>query len=78
MYKVNHEWKMRYHDLIYVWIHGEIDRITISHHDYGKNYTLELQQNHDDTIILPNSRLIQTHTKCKQIKTSIFVVDYIN
>jgi hypothetical protein len=44
---------------MHVWIGGEIVRITVSHHDLGKNYTLYLQQKHDGTVILPNPLLNQ-------------------
>lgn len=39
---------------VHVWIHNVIVRITVSHFNFGKSYTLEIKQNHGDTVILPN------------------------
>jgi len=39
-----------------VWFDGEIDRITTSHYDFGKNYILKLYK----ITVPPNSLLIQT------------------
>jgi len=45
---------------MHVWIRGETDRFTVSHHDFGRSYTLKLQQNYCSTVILSNSPLIPT------------------
>lgn len=39
-------------------VDGEFARITLDHHDFGKSYTLKLQQNYGVSSISSNSLLI--------------------
>ena len=38
----NHNFKLK---LVHVWIDDEFDGMMVSHHDFGKSYTLKFQQN---------------------------------
>lgn len=41
---------------VYVWIHIENGWITVSHHDFARSYTLQLQQNHVSSWFFQNHR----------------------
>lgn len=47
---------------MHAWIEGESDRIMAYYREFGKCYTLRVQQNHGVTVILSNSPWFQTCT----------------